>query len=110
MSSDDSAIFLDSESALVIPVQYESDLDEIYKYVPPPIPLIPKNKYKESSRFLRVNNNKDTKFLNNRAETSQKSHKNSHDSLDSSSLIALSNIFETSSIIYQRDPSKSGNP
>lgn len=54
MSSDDSAVFIDSESPSLFPMSDEPDLNELYKHIPPPIPLVPKNKYKEEPRSFEL--------------------------------------------------------
>ena len=112
MSSDDSAIFFESESASIMAAQEPSDLDEIYKYIPPPIPLIPKNKYKECVQYLQVKNYKDSNRSNSLFEKYKNNLKHSFDNSDSyaASSVTLISVCEASKIVYQRDSSKSGNP
>lgn len=105
MSSEDSAVFLESDDPSQIQFE-DNDLDELYKHIPPPIPLIPKNKYKETPIGLTINSrNFNFKTFSNPVPPSYADPRSTN-----SKLISLSNLCENSNIVYQRDPNKSGLP
>lgn len=43
--SDESGCFLDVDHAVSVSNSPEAVSEELYKYIPPPIPLVPKNRY-----------------------------------------------------------------
>lgn len=65
MNSDDSAIFLEPESPSILTTSEKPDLNELYKHIPPPMPLVPKNKYKEEPKNfdLRLNDKRESLTL-----------------------------------------------
>ena len=109
MNSDDSAVFVDCESPNPPYTQEEVLLDELYKYIPPPIPLIPKDKYKETAKFY------DLKFEDQSTKYTKLStgknfgNSNSPDqTIPIEGLIDINSAVDESAIVYQRDNSKKG--
>ena len=112
MNSDDSAIFQESESPSLNPQGEDSDLDELYKHIPPPIPLIPKNKYKELPIHLQIRPNSEEKFFKRFMDSYKGDNMHSYDKSTNrkEGMVSLANVCENTNIVYQRDLTKSGNP
>jgi cytosolic carboxypeptidase protein 2/3 len=109
MSSDDSAIFIESESASIFQTTENPDLEELYKHIPPPIPLVPKNKYKENMTFeLKTFERDSIKYPHPNTSFQHLAHNS--DGLSSKNIPSLDSICSGSNIIYQKDLSGSGNP
>lgn len=113
MNSDDSATFIESEDPPVFSYLEEPDLNELYKHIPPPIPLIPKNKYKETLRKyeLKCNVNRDSLVLN--IEEAKKTSSISNNSFINSSPdpnVNLAAFCEGTNIVYSKEPLLRGVP
>ena len=110
MSSDESAIFLEADSLLGGSESDESGLGELYKFIPPPLPLIQKDKYKDKLCLSENKSNNETS--RSLLEEKKKSIKNSNfaQEFNIDSMVSLDFICENSNIVYKRDASSSGNP
>ena len=108
MNSDESGVFLDCESPNLQLSMEEPFLDELYKYIPPPIPLIPQNKYKEvpMNEFKYEEKTwKNSKGLNDNSEDQGLDFKGFN---DSSQVIDIQAVVDEGAIVYQRDVTKRG--
>lgn len=108
MSSDDSGVFIDCESPNLLNTQEEPSLDELYSHIPPPIPLIPQNKYKDVPLGdLKI----DDKLWKNGRGPNEKNEEEAQACInqsDCNEIIDIQSIVDENAIVYQRDPTKRG--
>jgi cytosolic carboxypeptidase protein 2/3 len=112
-SSDESAMFDESETPSAAPETERPDLDELYKHIPPPIPLIPKNKYHELiNKFELKRDDRASNFLQmpeiSKKKPSDKSPGRVQNTADV--LQDLSKFCQGRTVAYKREVNESGQP